>query len=276
MFFYIITTKIKKKMKLTVNIGLPTGWQHLNQKQLEYCLWLVSTGLPRDEIAVYALNSLGSTLITDENGTLVNKADIPDKERDGIVQQIEEQVAALLPHLKWLFDIPDTPVRLEHVRINGTICRARYDALMEELPLERYFVLDNLWQGYIHTRRDDLLDTMEQELYTAVRAKDYTDPRLPTEDIQVRRMNTLLWWSSVKRKLAGAFPRLFVQTPAQDDTDQPAAPPTQHELQRNIDTMLLILTAGDLSKEPAVLHTPVWRAMAYLAYKAEKAAPEND
>lgn len=69
-------------------------------------------------------------------------------------------IAELLPALDWLAVLPNVPVRMS--KINR---RPALTADFSEVSFETYIICDNLYQGYLATQDDKLLEQLGATLY---------------------------------------------------------------------------------------------------------------
>ena len=167
-----------------------------------------------------------------------------------------EQLAGFLPLMDWLLAVPERPVRLE--KVQG--CEA-FAADLQGLPFEQYLALENLYQGYIHTKNFLLLDEMTPMLYGKKLHLTATEA-----------YNVFLWFASVKRMFAMRFPHFFVPSPVSSDEVDGA---TFDKLYRAMNLQIRALTKGDITKEKEVLHLDTWRALTELDALAKEAEEFN-
>ena len=59
----------------------------------------------------------------------------------------------MIPSLGWLDAIPASPVRLKKIRNHASV-----DAKFLGMPFATYIVVENLYQGFLSTQKDALLD----------------------------------------------------------------------------------------------------------------------
>lgn len=232
---------------MILNLQVPQSWSELTQEQLHYACFLLSSG-HYDEAQVKALTIIRWSRIRPERydetglvGTLDERA----------INLLPEQLAALLPAMDWLMQIPDRPVRLEQVQGHTAI---RAD--LQGLPFEQYLTMENLYQGYIHTKRSDLLDQLTPILYGAALQLS------PAEAYA-----TFLWLASVKKLFAERFPHFFVPAPVQEEEDSGTI---YAHLRRAMNTQIRALTKGDITKEKEILAMDTWRVLTELDAQAEE------
>ena len=233
-----------------LNLQIPTCWQELTQEQLRYLLYLLSAGYNEDQIRTYVLFRFANVDTIEEHPGMY-LVQLENSE----YHLTPQQVAEVLPMLDWTVRIPLYPVRLNKVQHIST----PYNATLDALTFENYQILENLYQGYINTKRSDLLFSMANILYGAVSKMD-----------EVEKLNIYWWWGSFKAFLARRFTHLFHSSPV-DNSNTEDLPMVQLRLQNMMDTQLRALTGGDITKNATVLAMDVWSALTELDAKAEDA-----
>jgi hypothetical protein len=166
------------------------------------------------------------------------------------------QLTNLTASLDWMTSFPDIPVRLS--KIYG------HEALPADfmgVPFETFLVCDNLYQGYIHTQDNSLLEDMAVELYGLKRKRELK----PEEYTSI-----FYWFASLKQYFARRFPN-FLQTPGQDDGNLlGSARNIGSQLQESMDAQIRALTKGDITLEQKVLSLDTWRALTELEAQAKE------
>lgn len=159
------------------------------------------------------------------------------------VYEIEQTVA-------FLKEMPEQPVRLERIGRHRAI---RAD--LQELTFEAYLTIDNLYQGYLQTKRTDLIEQIAQRLYKAkcISLK-------PWEVTSV-----FYWWTAAKQMLARRYKHLYKSARGGE-----GALPDYDSLTRAMNTQIRALTGGDITKEEQVLVMPMHRALTELDEKARE------
>ena len=92
-------------------------------------------------------------------------------------------LAEILPALDWLCDIPSQPVRISKI-----YRRPALTADFSEVPFETFIICDKLYQGYLATQDDALLDQLGSTLY----GKDSETKKEPLALAQVFRIGNEL------------------------------------------------------------------------------------
>lgn len=232
-----------------LNLRIPTCWQELTQKQLRYLLFLVSAGYNEDQIKTHALFRLAQVdTVVDRPGMYL----VPIENSE--YHLTAEQIAEVLPKLDWVCKLPSFPVRLNEVQGK----RAQYSAALDALSFDNYQILENLYQGFIHTKQKQLLISMANILYGDVTKLDSTE-----------EVNIYWWWGSFKLYLSMRFPHLFKSSPVEHQEEDLSM--VRLNLQNMMDTQLRALTGGDITKNATVLAMDVMSALTELNAKAEDA-----
>ena len=159
------------------------------------------------------------------------------------------QITEAISNLEWLGDFPSVPVRLSRIGFHRAV---RAD--LQNVTFEDFLTLDNLYQGYLQTQKEDLLHDMALILYQA------RFIRLTKEEATC----IFYWFTSVKRYFASLFTNFFSSA-----TDGEAFSPSYKQLQDNVNTQIHALTGGDITKEREVLQMDCWRALTELDAKAK-------
>ena len=139
----------------TINLIVPRGWHELDDKQLRYFFGLLADDYTSAEIRTLCLfRWSGLQVIYRHNSDFVFRLGKDDFKLSATV------VADIIQDLKWLDEIPSFPVRIS--------CIGKFTALpsdLQSVPFEKFIYCDNLYQGYLHTKDDSLIDEMMKVLY---------------------------------------------------------------------------------------------------------------
>ena len=229
----------------TINITVPKGWHELSQKQLRYVFFLLS-----EEYTAPAIKTLclfrwsGLKVIAHQKGQFHLRLD----KTEFFITAL--QIAEALSSLAWLDELPKIPVRLEKI---GRQRAVRAD--FQGGSFETFIVCENLYQGFLHTKNEDLLRQMAAHLYGSHRVRPN----------KAERVGIFYWFASLKDYLARSFPN-FLQ-PAGRSTDSNllgGTPNIGRRLQESMNAQIRALTKGDITKESIVLKMDTWRALTEL------------
>lgn len=178
------------------------------------------------------------------------------KKGDFLFEVTPTTIAELLPHLAWLAEVPKAPVRL--AKINR---REAISADFQGVPFETYIVCDNLYQGYLQTQDESLLDELANVLYPS--SKPFT-PK-PFE-----RISIFYWMAALKDFFSRRYSD-FLQPVTSDNANLLGGSPNYAPLlQEAMDAQIRALTKGDVTKESEVLALDTWRALTELDAQARE------
>ena len=234
----------------TINLIVPRGWHELDDKQLRYLFGLLADDYSSAEIRTLCLLRWSGlkVLYRQDNDFVLS---FGSEEFMLTVTEVTDAIEAL----KWLDEIPSFPVRLSRI--------GQYTALPADflsVPFEKYIYCDNLYQGYLHTKDDSLIDEMMKVLYDGWNSKG-----LPLE-----RIATFYWFSSLKQYFAKTFNHFFQQTDSTDGNLLGSAKNIGEQVTEAMNAQIRALTKGDITKEKEVLAMDCWRALTELNAQAKE------
>jgi hypothetical protein len=234
-------------MRQIIDIKVPTCWQQLSDKQLRFVFKLLNGNFSLPQVKALCLLKWGKMKILRREGSIFimkyNKQTFP-------VTAL--QITEVTQSMEWLGDFPVYPVRLSRIGLNRPI-----HANFQGVPFGTFLSLDNLYQGYLQTRRHDIAIEMAKIMYQSKHISHLS---------KVEETNVFYWFTSIKRYFASMFTHFFQQT--EDDSLAPKAV-TLAYLQNNMNTQIRTLTGGDITKEKEVLEMDCWRALTELNAKAK-------
>ncbi len=242
--------------KIIIDLSLPRGWHELNDKQLRYAFGLIAKGFTFNEIKTLCLfHWSGLSVRHRHNADFVCRL----RRQDFIVSA--DQIAEMLPALDWLDTISPQPVCISRIGRHRS-----FSPDFSEVPFEKFIVCDNLYQGYLATQRDDLLDQLANILYL---------PKLSTLNSKLRltaveRTSVFYWFASVKGYFARRFNHFFQPQAQSDNLLGSNAQPTGAQIQQSVDAMIRALTKGDITKEREILALDTHRALTELDAQARE------
>lgn len=220
---------------MTINITVPTSYPELDEKQLRYVCFLLSSGqYEADQVKALCLIRWGK--LTNEQLEVLKP----------------EQIAAFLPMMNWLLEIPSMPVRLESIQGH----KALFDAQLHGLDFQSWLVIENQYQGYLHQKDIVFLNAIAQILYGA--EVHLTAPEA---------YSVFLWIAAVKQLFSHRFCNFFVPSAVESEEDGESI---HQKLVRSMNTQIRALTKGDITKEKEILAMDVWRALTELDAQAEE------
>lgn len=234
-----------------IDITVPKGWAELDQRQLGLIFRLRALGYSEDAVRMIAFIEWGRLKVVTLNDATSTRIVLL---RDGRSVAIDGLALAMWAEsLRWLDKAPNVPVYLQSLRGKRGL-----DPMFQGVEFETFIACDNLWQGYVITHRDEMLDRLGAKLYRFRSVKEL----LPWERVAVA-----MWWSSLKEFLTLRFPEFF--KPAADSTSLSSAP-SPESVADAVNAQIRALTKGDVTKEKEVLATSTWRALSELNAQARE------
>ena len=243
----------KINVNITVDLKLPTGWEDLTDKQLRSVYGMIAYGMSSAKLKAYCLFNWSNLKILHKYG---NDWFCNHGKQKFILTA--EQVEQATHALDWLENVPSMPVRISRIGKHRAV-----KADFEGVPFETFIVCDNLYQGYLATKQDNLLDEMAAHLYES-------------DDIKLcdkERVSVFYWFASLKGLFAKVFKHFFqpIDTASGADGNMIEHSGSQYELLQNaVNAQIRALTKGDVTKEQQVLSLDTWRALTELDCQARE------
>ena len=233
---------------ISLNLIVPERWEDLSDKQLRYVYQLIADEFNSDELKTLCLLKWSNLKVAgrQDNGSyLLKKGKL-------LFELTPITLAELLPHLDWLASLPTAPVRIS--KINR--CEA-LPADFSEVPFEKFLIADNLYQGYLATQDDSLLDELAGVLYgKVINLKPY------------ERISVFYWMASLKDFFSRRYADFFQPMAASADGNLLGSPTATVEEAMN--AQIRALTKGDITKEGEILSLDTWRALTELNAQAKE------
>ena len=234
---------------ISIDFIVPQGWHELSDKQLRYVYDLLAKEFSTDEIKTLCLLQWSATKVIgrqDSGAYLLKKGKI-------LFEVTPLTLAELLPHLDWLGSLPTVPVRIS--KINRC---AALPADFSEVPFETFIICDNLYQGYLTTQNDELLDQLGATLYGKVIAfKPY------------ERINIFYWFAALKDAFSRKYSDFFQPT-SDAATGGNLLGSSTPSVEDAMNAQIRALTKGDVTKEAEVLALDTHRALTELNAQARE------
>lgn len=238
----------KRSSSISINFIVPQGWHELSDKQLRYVYQLLAADYATDEVKTLCLLQWSGTKVIgrQESGAyLLKKGKI-------LFEVTPLTLAELLPHLEWLGSIPTVPVRLSKINRQHAL-----PADFSEVPFETFIICDNLYQGYLQTQDDNLLDQLGATLYgKSMTFKPY------------ERINVFYWFAALKDAFSRKFPDFF--QPLDAATGGNLLGSSVASVEDAMNAQIRALTKGDVTKEGEVLALDTHRALTELNAQARE------
>ena len=231
--------------RIRVNLIVPRSWEELSQEQLKYYFFVLTMCRSAAEVKTYCLCRWSGleVLYPYGEGFMCRH-----EQREFVLQPL--QVAAAIQSLDWTDTLPTFPVRLERI--------GKYQALpadFQEVPFETFIICDNLYQGYLSAKDDQLLDDLARVLYQSAKVRPDA----------AERIGVFYWFASLKEMFARQFKHFFQPLSAHDDGNMFNQGKSQYEIiYHAVNAQIRALTKGDVTKEKEVLAIDTWRALTEL------------
>ena len=213
---------------ISINFQVPQGWHELGDKQLRYVYQLLADEFATDEIKTLCLLQWSGTKVIgrqDSGAYLLKKAKI-------LFEVTPLTLAELLPNLDWLASLPTVPVRLSKINRQHAL-----PADFSEVPFETFIICDNLYQGYLQTQDDALLDQLGATLYgKSMTFKPY------------ERISIFYWFAALKDAFSRKYSDFF-QPIADAATDGNLLGSSAPSVEDAMNAQIRALTKGDVTKE---------------------------
>ncbi len=234
---------------ISINFQVPQGWHELGDKQLRYVYQLLADEFATDEIKTLCLLQWSGTKVIgrqDSGAYLLKKAKI-------LFEVTPLTLAELLPNLDWLASLPTVPVRLSKINRQHAL-----PADFSEVPFETFIICDNLYQGYLTTQNDELLDQLGSTLYG--KSIDFK----PAE-----RISIFYWFAALKDSFSRKYSDFFQPTSdaASGGNLLGSSAPSVEDA---MNAQIRALTKGDVTKEAEVLALDTHRALTELNAQARE------
>lgn len=233
---------------ISINFIVPQGWHELGDKQLRYVYNLIAGEYTSDEIKTLCLLRWSDTKVIgrqDSGAYLLKKAKI-------LFEVTPVTLAEMLPHLSWLDSIPSQPVRLSKINLQKAL-----PADFSEVPFETFIICDNLYQGYLSTQDDALLDQLGATLYgKSMTFKPY------------ERISIFYWFAALKESLSKKYSEFF--QPINDAATGGNLLGSSVSVEDAMNAQIRALTKGDVTKESEVLALDTHRALTELNAQARE------
>lgn len=244
---------------ISINFLVPQGWHELSDKQLRYVYQLIAAEYSTDEIKTLCLLRWSGTKVIGRQDSSQSEA-TPSvagtyllKRGKLLFEVTPLTLAELLPHLDWLASMPTVPVRLSKINRQHAL-----PADFSEVPFETFIICDNLYQGYLSTQDDALLDQLGATLYgKSMTFKPY------------ERISIFYWFAALKDTFSRKYSDFF-QPIAEAATGGNLLGSSAPSVEDAMNAQIRALTKGDVTKEAEVLALDTHRALTELNAQARE------
>lgn len=250
--------KTNKKTAVTFSDGrvdftLPSSWSDLSQEQIRYVFFCLGN-FTATTAKLYVLCRLTGMYIVRRtaNGILCSTGN----DKHPTFMLLSFQLAEILQHLDWMLQPNFYPVRLDTIHDLQAV-----DRCLHGVDFRSYIQLENLYQGFLHTHKLELLSKMMHLLYKTPNEVTESDYDIRPWELQ----SVFMWYQSVKNYFTLVFPDFFSRVdPSLSEDEKP-------DMTKVMNAEIRALTGGDICKEEQVLSSDCWRALTELNEKAREA-----
>jgi hypothetical protein len=244
----------------TINLLLPANWKAMNEKQLLFYSFLISSGNSEAELRVKCFCRFSGISVdrTTIAGTWVCR-----KKKVGTFLLADWEVTDFLKHLDFLTD------SIKEITPLTKIARRKHvDSRLRSTPFRQYLACENYYQAFIHTQDEHFLRCLAACFYNGSRA--FSDNETAKRAVRFKKTSphvlytVFMWFTGLKDVFSIQFPNFFDRIPA------PHGRPSIN-MREQINGMLRALHGGDITKLQAVQDTETWQALAELDAKAREA-----
>ncbi len=249
---------------ISINLNVPTGWHELDEEQLRYVYSLIANDFSLDEIKTLALFQWATPKVRVDGLVVKGKylCSLHSPRSTLHFQLTALQLAEAISFLDWLDELPSSPVCLKKIWNHVAV-----DPDFQGVPFETFLMVENLYQGFLHTKNDALLDELASLLYKPMLSYllPHTSPLSKSE-----RVSIFYWIASLKEMFAKRFPDFFQPVATETENLLGGSPNIGAQLQEAMDAQIRALTKGDITKEREILSLDTWRALTELNAQAKE------
>jgi len=246
-------------MEEIIQLTAPTKWKDLNEKQLIYASWLLSTGdLTAEEIWTYAFIRFTGVKVRYHGLQGVRLS--YKKKRFTLDPQ---ECLSFARQFQYLTAGIDEIIPLR--KLAGSIGS---DPRLRGAPLSQYLACENYYQAFLFKKNPDFLNKLCACFYTK---DDFNDGRTEKHARKFAKLpfhvryTVFLWFSGLKKVLKNHFPNYFIEMEV-EESDSPSPP----NMRKQIEQMLRALSGGDVTKVSEIYSVDTWTALAELDAKAHE------
>lgn len=249
-------------MKAFFDISLPTDWNQLTDRQLTFLFGQLAMRRPAFDVETRCLIKWANLIIIDQ---LDDGQFIVRRKRQPF-SRIHKQKPVLLTAkqifnasrmLAFIEDLPKVPIRIACIGIHRAL-----PADFMEVPFEKYLYCDNLYQGYLQTKSEDILTEMAQVLYDGRHVHPNT----------AQRVSVFYWFPALKAFFSRKFHHFLQPIATTTNTSNLLQSQTTAEkIEESMNAQIRALTKGVITKEKQILSLDTWRALTELDAKAHDA-----
>jgi hypothetical protein len=209
---------------------------------------MMAQNFPYDEISIYCFLKWSNIQVICRYGTDEYLLRCQGRE----FHMSGREIYFYMHDFHFIESIPNDPVRLD--RCAG---KAALDAHFYEVPFGQFLQGENFYQGYLYTRKDELLNNLAQILYPKAR-------KFKTFEL----VNAFFWFSALKKFFAEQFRDFFV--PMNSESSNALGYSPTDKVKDSMNAQIRALTKGDITKEQEILNMDTWRALTELNAQARE------
>ena len=144
-------------MKTVIDLSVPKSWQELPDKELRFVFRLLNGSYTLAQVKTRCLLRWAGMKVVRQEGALFIM-----RYKKQVFPISALQITEAISNLEWLGDFPVYPVRLSRIGFHRAV-----NADLQNVSFEDFLTLDNLYQGYLQTQKENLLHDMALILYQA-------------------------------------------------------------------------------------------------------------
>ena len=239
---------------IIIDLYLPTSWQAMSEKELRLVFRLLANGMDYPDIMVIGLLRWNNIKVV---GRTNNKGEFWLKYNKHLFRAKAKSIHNICQSLAFIKDIPPVPVRYESIHRHKPLA-----ADFSGVPFNTYIVCSNIYQGYLHTEKMELLQQLVCILYDSDKIK-------PTVDECIM---AFYWFAALKNMMANKFPNFYQKMDSEDGQNMIGGKSLHQRLTDEVNAQIRALTGGDVTKEDQVLQMDTIRALTELDAKAYEIA----
>ena len=243
-------------MNQVIELKAPTGWRELNENQLVYAAWLLSTGdLTAEEMWTYAFIRFSGIQVKRWSADVVDFSF--QKKRFSLDVQ---ECLSFARKFKFLTSGIEEITPLQ--KMKGVKAG---DPRLRGTPLAQYLACENYYQAFLFKKNPVFLDSLCACFYLKGKFNDAKTEKLSRKFARLPfhvRYTVFLWFSGLKKVLKNHFPNYFVEMQLGEEDS-----PTPPNMRKQIEQMLRTLSGGDVTKVNDIYSVDTWAALAELDAK---------
>ena len=231
-----------------LNLTFPEDWSNLSDKQLKYIYKLISKSYSYEQIKIFCLFRWNNLKVVARSGA--GDYLLSHNGSRKLFQVSVVQIAEIFPFLSWLDRLPDYPFLIKSLGWHKAL-----PADFQGVPFEKFLIADNLYQGYLTTENEEILDQLATVLYPSVLPQCKLKPW--------QRVAVFYWFNSLKNFFSLKFNEFFQPTSSESSG-------REINVEESMNAQIRALTKGDITKEKEILQLDTWRALEELNAQARE------